>query len=272
MKRKTAKRQIAMLFVMSLTAFAFCKVSDFFIGDAKLFRLDPLYDGIIGGGALALNAGVVLYDHFDGVPAYDGIKPELSSVSAFDRWAARPYSRTLHITGTVTEAVAMAAPFLLAFTDKGEWGILAVMYAESVLWANGLKELAKTFVPRYRPYMYFNNPPTDKVEDGDFARSFPSGHTTMAFNGAVFTSYVFAKYFPASKFKIPVVAGSMTLALATAVQRVLSGNHFVTDVLAGAVLGSVTGFLVPFLHTLPIRTEKLDVAVSPVGLAVTYRF
>ena len=93
----------------------------------------------------------------------------------------------------------------------------------------------------------------------------------MAFNGAVFLSYTFSKYFPESKWKIPMIAGSLTMALATGVQRILSGNHFITDVLAGAAIGSFTGFLVPFLHTLP-KSKNLDVAVAPSGVLFKYRF
>ena len=37
----------------------------------------------------------------------------------------------------------MAAPLALIATDKSEWGIWAVMYAESMLWANGIKEALK---------------------------------------------------------------------------------------------------------------------------------
>ncbi|MBO5137761.1 MAG: phosphatase PAP2 family protein [Spirochaetaceae bacterium] len=255
-----------------ITSFAFCEIPNFFSGDAGVFKLDPVYDGIIGGGGLALTGGMFIYDKVTDGAEYNGTTPLLSTVNAFDRWAAQPYSDTLHLTGTLTEIVAMASPAILAFTDVGEWGIFTVMYAESLLWANGLKELAKTLVFRERPYMYFEGAPEDKIADGDFARSFPSGHATMAFNGAVFTSYVFAKYFPDSKLKIPVIATSMSFAVATAVQRVLSGNHFITDVLAGAFLGSVTGFVVPFLHTLPLKNDKINITATPISLSLRYSF
>jgi membrane-associated phospholipid phosphatase len=38
-----------------------------------------------------------------------------------------------------------------------------------------------------------------------------------------------------------------SLATATAVLRVVSGNHYPTDVLAGAAIGSALGFLGPYL-------------------------
>lgn len=259
------------LVLVASTSLGFAGVGDFFEGKADIFKLDPVYDGIIGGGGLALTGGLFVYDFFDPFPEFDGNKLDLDSVNPFDRWAARPYSKPLHISGTVTEVLAMAAPLALFATDRSEWGIWVVMYAESMLWANGLKEALKFSVKRNRPYMYFDGPPQDKIDDGDYLKSFPSGHTTMAFNGAVFLSYTFSKYFPESKWKIPVIAGSLSLAVATGVQRILSGNHFITDVLAGAAIGSLSGFLVPFLHTLPKR-ENLEVAVVPTGLYVQYRY
>ena len=165
----------------------------------------------------------------------------------------------------------MAAPLALFATDKSEWGVWAVMYAESLLWANGIKEALKFSVRRERPYMYFDDAPQNKIDDGDYLKSFPSGHTTMAFNGAVFLSYTFSKYFPESKWKIPVIAGSLSMAVATGVQRILSGNHFITDVLAGAAIGSFTGFMIPFLHTLP-KSKNLDIAVAPSGVLFRYSY
>lgn len=261
---------VVLLFVAS-TSFCFAGIGDFFEGKSQVFKLDPVYDGIIGGGGLALSGGLFIYDFFAPVEEFTGGQLELNEVNSFDRWAARPYSKPLHITGTVTEVIAMAAPLALFATDKSEWGVWAVMYAESLLWANGIKEALKFSVRRERPYMYFDNAPQNKIDDGDYLKSFPSGHTTMAFNGAVFLSYTFSKYFPESKWKIPVIAGSLSMAVATGVQRILSGNHFITDVLAGAAIGSFTGFMIPFLHTLP-KSKNLDIAVAPSGVLFRYSY
>ena len=69
--------------------------------------------------------------------------------------------------------------------------------------------------------------------------------------------------------KIPVVAGSFTLATLTAVLRVLGGNHFATDVITGAVVGTSVGFLVPFLHR--TRGEKSCVQIAPSAMGVSVR-
>jgi membrane-associated phospholipid phosphatase len=62
--------------------------------------------------------------------------------------------------------------------------------------------------------------------------SFPSGHTTAAFGLA----YALSRLYPRSRVPLVVLAGLC------GVSRVLSGQHFATDVLVGAWLGwEVTG-------------------------------
>lgn len=62
--------------------------------------------------------------------------------------------------------------------------------------------------------------------------SFPSGHTIAAFSMAV----------PLSLFYPSLCVGLMFCALSIAVSRILLGMHFLSDVLAGALLGSAIGF------------------------------
>ena len=101
-------------------------------------------------------------------------------------------------------------------------------------------------------------------------QSFPSGHTTLAFTGAAYTSYVFSKYNPSSSWKWPVIISSYALASAVGISRVASGNHFITDVLCGAAIGTCCGFVVPFLHTLNAKinskSDKVQTSFSPFGV------
>lgn len=87
----------------------------------------------------------------------------------------------------------------------------------------------------------------------------------MAFTGAAFTQALFSLRYPDSPYRIPVTASAWTLAAATAVLRVASGNHFVTDVLAGALIGSFYGFAVPYVCSLFNTDEQNDGVVLSVG-------
>ena len=91
----------------------------------------------------------------------------------------------------------------------------------------------------------------------------------MAFASAGFVSYVFSRYYPESKLKVPVIVTAYTAATTTAVLRILSGNHFMTDVLTGALLGTLWGVGVPMLHTLG---DNVEVGITPFALAFSVSF
>jgi len=62
--------------------------------------------------------------------------------------------------------------------------------------------------------------------------SFPSGHSITAF--AVVVSVAF--FYPV------LMAGLLFCALSVAVSRILLGMHFLSDVVAGAAIGSLLGY------------------------------
>ncbi|MBQ3316479.1 MAG: phosphatase PAP2 family protein [Spirochaetales bacterium] len=186
-------------------------------------------------------------------------------VNSFDRPFMAPYSKTLDDLSLVPAIAVALSPAVLLTQPSSEYLTIGLMYIESFAITYGSKELIKYLVHRERPYMYDVNTPMSLVQDEEHNESFLSGHTALAFNGASFASYVFCKYNPDSKWKIPVIAASYSLAAATAAMRVASGCHFVTDVLAGAALGTVIGIAVPALHTL-LAKENVTVSASPFGL------
>ena len=69
--------------------------------------------------------------------------------------------------------------------------------------------------------------PLDESE----TNSFPSGHTTLAFAMATVAGYEY------TRLRIPLYAG----ALATAFARIYLGRHYPSDVLAGAIIGTLAG-------------------------------
>ena len=247
-----------------------------FRGRGDVFALDGLKDGLIFGSGVLLSGGDLLLDNvlefnrqkYDPSKVYDK-----DDVNALDRIFMNSYSKKLDKAGDISLVAAMAAPAVLLATDKDEWFTIGTMYAETLLIANGIKELTKLCVTRARPYMYYDPStyPEDDLEDGDFANSFPSGHSTMAFAGATFASYTFSKYFPDSPYRYAVTGGSYALALATAALRIKSGNHFMTDVLTGAVLGTAVGFLVPWMHTFNTKND-LNVGLTGNGVFVKVKW
>lgn len=67
--------------------------------------------------------------------------------------------------------------------------------------------------------------------------SFPSGHTITAFSVAI----SLATFYPV------LLLGLLFCALSVALSRILLGMHFLTDVLAGAAIGSALGYAAALL-------------------------
>ena len=218
-------------------------------GDGNIFKVNIVEESVLFGTGLALNGTSFIIEKVR-EPKLPEFPYNIEDINPLDRKMAFAYSSSLHKISTVSCVMGIITPGVLAFaTDSSEWLTISLMYAETFLLANGIKELTKTFVYRPRPYMYFDDYPQKKIYEGDWDDSFFSGHTTLAFSGAAFTSYVFSKYHPDSPWRFAVAAGTYTLAAATGIMRVAGGNHFATDVLVGAAVGTACGILVPWLHT-----------------------
>lgn len=248
------------------------------------FAFDSIADSLIATAGISTTAVTLFLQNNNDFPRWNGTLYDASTVNVFDRWAMMPYNKTIDTVATVSCGLSLAViPGTLFATEAllknlpaSDFATTAIMYAESFLLSYGIKGLLKTNVLRVRPYMYFDGYPTDALSNSDFEFSFPSGHTTNAFLGAVFTSCVFAWYYPTSAWRIPITCVSLGIACATGVMRVMSGNHFVTDVLAGAALGSLCGFVVPFVHHLIAEkkysaqknetVQKFATSVSPFGV------
>lgn len=244
-------------------------------GNDSPFRLNALNESIQISAGAALTGSAILCDKVfkikpDDFETWQGNRGE---IPAFERGLMRPYSKPLHYLGTGTAALAVLSPGIMALAPSDQYLTMGVMYGETLLWAYGLKEWGKLIVRRARPYMYFDNYPQDKVADGDWENSFPSGHTTLAFAGAAFTTYLFGQYFPDSAWRFAVAGISFGIAATTGALRIASGNHFLTDVLTGAVIGTLCGFAVPFFHSAQFyskigKKDKAEVTITPLGLNV----
>ena len=252
----------------------------YLVGSGDYFVLNPITDPILIGSGIGLFVVDLNLHRFKNNRSFDGTLYDRDDVSAFDRWAMRPYSRALDITGDVFIGCTMATPLVFASVDKHEWITIGLMYAETMLLTHVVKDLIKSLTFRPRPYMYFDGYPQKYVDSGDWNNSFPSGHTMQAFAAASFTSFVFAMYFPGSLWNIPVSVGSYALAATVAVLRLSSGNHFLTDVLFGAAFGTVFGIGVPLLHRIGIGTKDssakkkrgASLTVLPNGFQAVVRF
>jgi len=155
------------------------------------------------------------------------------------------YNKDLDIAGDITSALSLATPAVL-FIDapSSDYLTIASSWGATMLTSYGMRTLLKHTIDRERPYVDQPSRPADTSEDND---SFPSGHTLMSFASAAYLQTMGSLFYPDSKtVKITAIA-TWTLAGSTAILRVVGGSHHLTDVLAGAAIGSTLGFLGPWI-------------------------
>ena len=173
-------------------------------------------------------------------------------VGSFDRWATTKYSTVARKASDILLWTMLAAPLTLMATSPGndEPLLIGAMYGEAMLFQSGLVFMLKSLVARTRPFVYNNDPsiPEESKLIVYARRSFPSAHAATSFTSAVFMGTVYSTLNPGSSAIPWVWAGSLTAAGLTGTFRTLGGQHFATDVLAGAAIGALTGWLVPKLH------------------------
>ncbi len=208
----------------------------------KIITLAGLF---ILGGIVLVSASVA--KKFRKPVEWDGTVYNIENVNPVDRKFAQPYNKTLDDIGdcfVVLSGAVVGAALLISFLkskDKKEAFKSAVFDVYTFLvcgfYANGIYRILKTIAGRIRPYMYFANPSEKGIAEGDFFRSWPSGHTSNAFItfGFLLSWFVIRK--ADSKLKKPVLTVSFLVCVTTMILRLLSGNHFLTDVLSGAAIG-----------------------------------
>jgi membrane-associated phospholipid phosphatase len=158
------------------------------------------------------------------------------TLPAFDRWGVR---ETNPVWGRASDFVLLGLLIFggvsTATHDAG--GPYVTGMIEAGVWTVAATEWVKAGVARHRPVMYTDAAP-GAAADVNNIRSFPSGHASLAFGVA--TSYWLARR------DLTGSPGAAAWAVAGAAAgvgafRMLAGKHFLSDVLAGALLGVAGG-------------------------------
>lgn len=157
------------------------------------------------------------------------------------------YDENLSLASDVTLAMAMASPGMLVFVAPvSDYLAIGGSYVSTMGTSYGVRTVLKQTIHRERPYIN-ESPLPEGVDPSEYYDSFPSGHTLMAFASAAYTQTITSLWYPNSQVMKATSIAAWSLATATAVLRVASGNHYPTDVLAGAAIGGALGFLGPYL-------------------------
>jgi hypothetical protein len=212
----------------------------------------------------------------------NGIPNELNrnDVNFIDRGLMFPEDDTPH---HIRDKMRNWMPVLTIITPLSVWGLggggfekkdfdtwltYGIMYMQAATLTFGTVEILKKTVDRYRPRSYFDNS-VGKLISND---CFPSDTTAFSFLASTLFSVTFSTEYPYSPWRIPVIAGSYTLATSIGVIGIISGMHFLTDVLAGAAIGTFYGWVIPLLHRRPNIDNGISFHFTGNGGIISLRF
>jgi len=228
------------------------------------FKADPLGEGAIFAGTLAF-AGLS-----EAILSTGEIRPQQIDAN-FDTQHLLPIDRAAITQSIDTTAdsfsngglylaigFAVFDPIASGFRSGREAALVdAMMYAEAIAFSWGLTNLAKVGLRRPRPMAYIErehaieagqDPTTYNNTSTDSVLSFYSGHTAITSTISATATYLAFARSPHTLRPWATLAGSVVITSLVAVERVRSGAHFPTDVIAGVLAGAGVGMLVVHLH------------------------
>jgi membrane-associated phospholipid phosphatase len=190
---------------------------------------------------------------------------------------ANRFFRKLSVT---VEAIAQPGAFLIGaglygvgrLTGNDEMAALGLHGTEAIVFGLLLTNAIKIGAGRQRPYVDRDRPHDFGFMRGwkeEQYRSFPSGHTLIAFAAAAAVTEETKRWWPSSVWYIgPAMYGGATL---VGLSRMYNNRHWASDVMIGGLIGTFSGIKVVKYHaTHPdnrIDRWLLGVSVVPEGAA-----
>lgn len=259
------------LFTIGLSFAPSAQAADPPMNEGQHFRIDPVADVVLtaaGAGAaglteLILSTGEIVPQK----PATDASgQPRTDQLLSFDRIAVTqtvdPHASLYSDIGLGTALGFVAVDSVLSgFRDGWDAALVdATMYAESLSLTLFVTDVTKIAVRRPRPldYTTASGPETNRV------LSFFSGHASMTAavaSTATYLAFVRSPHSPRPWITLGV--GAMLTAFVS-YERVRSGAHFPTDVIAGSMAGAAIGLLIPHFHRHPAEGPNLWIGAAPI--------
>lgn len=216
---------------------------------------------LVGGGTFTLfNFSRISKKSPSSQAFIEGLKK--TDVNWFDRWGIRPYSERKDNLSYLPFFVSIPLPLIVFAIDKKmrkDFFKLTFLYAEAMTITGVLYSTAAAYTNRLRPLAYSPESPLDKRMSFESKKSFFAGHVALVATSTFFIARLFSDYHPESgiRWLFYSVAGAATVT--TAYLGQVAGEHFLSDILLGATVGTLSGLLTPSLHKHKKINQRLSI-------------
>lgn len=229
------------ILILAFSSTAFCDAD----GDS-VYKVNLWTDSaiVLTGGLIAVAANTWQYSIIN-----QSCPCDPNGINFIDKSEAANTNHSADIFANYTVTAAMVAPVVIDYLDVGMTKSFAedmFVYSEVLSVNFGLVTLAKFSFQRPYPYMYqrvttgsgFQSEPTDYL-------SFYSGHTTTTISALAAASATLNLRHGKTIWPW-IVTG--VLGTSVAVELIISGEHFISDVVVGAMMGLAIGTIIPAMH------------------------
>jgi hypothetical protein len=213
---------------------------------SQTFQIDYRKSCLYLGGVLALDLFNNYYDRNNNFSLNESEIAKIlkSNIPAFDRIALRPMSKNMKDYSDYAVYFTVSSALVLTF-DKNEFITNGLVFSEILLTQSMICKWTKTITLRKRPYVYDDNVSLAKKQQRNSQHSFYSSHSSTAFSAATYAYFYHTKK---NGKNVPLAIFLYGSATATAVFRVLAANHFPSDVVVGALMGTGISYLICEFH------------------------
>lgn len=173
-----------------------------------------------------------------------------NDVPRIDRFLAGNYNERADDISYYPFYGSFAVPVIMMLTPdlSPHAGQISVLFVESMATTGAFFTLSAGLIDRPRPLTYNTSLPDELRTEASAQRSFIGGHTAATASATFFAAKIYNDFYPDSRAKPYVWTAAAVIPAYVGYLRSKSGKHFLTDNIAGYVVGAASGILVPEFH------------------------